>query len=183
MSKHVLEIPNDVLALPISELGGILAGAMYDAESDDENEGIRHACVAMEFDDVIQKAVRSGELQPRAFGTCLPMSTALPSSVVTVQDLAQFLADIQCGVQILRIEASPAQPQAAAPAPVVSSPSNAPGKVWTDEKLAEVSAYRLKHGTKKTAEHYGVSEALIRKKLPGEKSKPKGYSAFTHRPE
>ncbi|AEB85510.1 hypothetical protein [Alicycliphilus denitrificans] len=75
------------------------------------------------------------------------------------------------------------QPQTPAPAPVVNSPSNAPGKVWTDERLAEVSAYRKKHGTKKTAEHYGVSEALIRQKLPGEKPKPKGYSAFTHRPK
>ena len=70
------------------------------------------------------------------------------------------------------------------PAPVVAdSARNAAGngKVWTPEKLAEAKAYRDKHGTKKTAEHFGVSASLIRKKLPSEKPKPKGYSAFTHR--
>ena len=78
---------------------------------------------------------------------------------------------------------APAKPQAA-PAPVVAdSASNAPGngKVWTPEKLAEAGAYRKKHGTKKTAAHYQVSEARIRQLLPGDKPTPKGYSAFTHR--
>ncbi len=79
-----------------------------------------------------------------------------------------------------------AEPQAETPsaAPVVvASASNAPsnGKVWTPERLAEVRAYREKHGTKKTAEHFKVSASLIRQKLPSEKPKPKGYSAFTHR--
>ncbi len=77
-----------------------------------------------------------------------------------------------------------AQPQAAAPAPVVAdSASNAAGngKVWTPEKLAEVQAYREKYGTKKAAEHFKVSASLIRQKLPSKKPQPKGYSAFTHR--
>lgn len=69
------------------------------------------------------------------------------------------------------------------PAPVVTeNASNVPGsskKVWTPEKLAEVRAYREKHGTKKAAQHYGVSEQRIRKLLPGNKPKAKGYSAFT----
>jgi hypothetical protein len=66
---------------------------------------------------------------------------------------------------------------------VADSASNAPGngKVWTPEKLAEAGAYRKKHGTKKTAAHYQVSEARIRQLLPGDKPTPKGYSAFTHR--
>ena len=78
-------------------------------------------------------------------------------------------------------EAAQAEPQAA---PVVAdSASNAPGngKVWTPEKLAEAGAYRKKHGTKKTAAHYQVSEARIRQLLPGDKPTPKGYSVFTHR--
>lgn len=71
--------------------------------------------------------------------------------------------------------------QAASIAPMVNNASDAPAKKWTDTKLAEVKAYREKHGTKKTAEHYQVSEQLIRRKLPGEKPKSKGYSAFSHR--
>jgi hypothetical protein len=79
----------------------------------------------------------------------------------------------------LPIQAS-TEPQAA---PVATeSASNFPGtgKVWTTEKLAEVKAYRQKHGTKKTAAHYQVTEQRIRQLLPGEKPKAKGYSAFTH---
>ena len=63
--------------------------------------------------------------------------------------------------------------------PLDGSVSN--GKKWTPEKLAEVAAYRKEHGTKKAAEHFKVSEQLIRQKLPSAKPKPKGYSAFTHR--
>lgn len=76
-------------------------------------------------------------------------------------------------------------PQAATPAPVVAESANdAPGngRVWTPEKLAEAKAYRETHGTKKTAKHYQVSEARIRRLLPSDTPKPKGYSAFTHRP-
>lgn len=77
------------------------------------------------------------------------------------------------------------EPQAAAPAPVADSASSEPsnGRVWTPEKLAEVQAYRDAHGTKAAAEHFKVSEQLIRRKLPSKKPTPKGYSAFTHRPK
>lgn len=84
------------------------------------------------------------------------------------------------------VGAAPAQPQAAAPAPVMTdSASNMPGngRVWTPEKLAEVQAYRDAHGTKAAAEHFKVSEQLIRRKLPSKKPTPKGYSAFTHWPK
>ena len=79
---------------------------------------------------------------------------------------------------------APAAPatDTAAPAPVVAdSASTVPGKVWTPEKLAEVKAYREKYGTKKAAAHYQVSESRIRKLLPGDKPKQKGYSAFMRR--
>lgn len=46
-------------------------------------------------------------------------------------------------------------------------------KKWTDEFKAEVRAYRDKHGLKKTAEHFGVSQATISKHLPAGKPKPK----------
>jgi hypothetical protein len=63
---------------------------------------------------------------------------------------------------------------------VTDSASTVPGKVWTPEKLAEMKAYREKHGTKKAAVHYQVSESRIRKLLPSDKPKPKGYSVFMH---
>ena len=48
------------------------------------------------------------------------------------------------------------------------------GRVWTEEFKEEVGAYRLKHGLRKTAAYYGVSETTISKHIPaGEKKKKK----------
>lgn len=38
---------------------------------------------------------------------------------------------------------------------------------WTAERLAELEAYRKKHGTKAASSHFGISEARVRKLLPG----------------
>lgn len=47
------------------------------------------------------------------------------------------------------------------------------GAVWTPERKAEARAYRAVHGLKKTAEHYGVSQATISKHIPAGKTKLK----------
>ena len=125
---HILEIPIDVFALPISELPHLLAGAMYDAASEDENESLHYGLERVQFDGVIQRAVQSGLLQPRAPGACVPVPFAGAGSVVTVNDLVRFLADIQCSVEIRRTKAS-AQPQAATPAPVVADSAD-DGEAW-----------------------------------------------------
>lgn len=93
------------------------------------------------------------------------------------QQYAAFLPERQAAALLALVPES----QTATPAPVTGSASNAPTKKWTPERLAEARAYREKHGTKKTAEHFGVSTSLIRQRLPSEQPKPKGYSAFTHR--
>lgn len=86
-------------------------------------------------------------------------------------------------------EAEPAQePQPTTPsrAPVETASASdgaepATGKKWTSEKLNELKSYRDKHGTKKAAEYFNISQQLIRRKLPSEKPQPKGHSVFTHR--
>ena len=118
--KHFLEIPKEVTALPISELGRILAGAMHDAGSDDENEAMRHAFERLKFEDFIKRAVASGLLQPRNASTCIPENMAASMSVASVADLAKLLADMQCSVEIRITETSPA--------PVAGSVSDAPTK-------------------------------------------------------
>lgn len=40
-------------------------------------------------------------------------------------------------------------------------------KIWTPERLREMATYRAEHGTKKTAEHYDISEGRVRQLLPG----------------
>lgn len=103
-----------------------------------------------------------------------PDFETVPDDCRVVGDDVHALADAFCE--------APAQPQAAAPAPVVAG-SDAPGKgkVWTPEKLAELKAYRAAHTMPETAEKFGISEQRIRQLLPSNKPKPKGYSAFTHR--
>lgn len=98
---------------------------------------------------------------------------------LTIDSLFVVLREVKAGEIYFKAKQAAPVPQAA---PVVTdSASTAPAKRWTTEKLAEVKAYREKHGTKKTAAHYQVSEARIRELLPGDKPKPKGFSAFTHR--
>lgn len=48
-------------------------------------------------------------------------------------------------------------------------------------KAGRVESLFDKQGTKKAAEHFGISGARIRQLLPSDKPKQKGYSAFTHR--
>ena len=130
----ILEIPIETLDLPISELGRLLASAMHDDESDEDEKLVIRGLERVQFEGVIHRALTMGQLQPRDPITCAPMSFVAPSSVVTVNDLARFLADIQCRVEIRRIKAS-AQPQATAPAPpvVAGSDSNAPLPLTTGD--------------------------------------------------
>ena len=56
-------------------------------------------------------------------------------------------------------------------------------KRWTDERIEDLRTYRDMHGTKAAAEKYGISTARVRALQPGDKPKPKGYSAFNQGPK
>lgn len=68
------------------------------------------------------------------------------------------------------------QPQAV---PVVEVPA-VPGTatIWTDARKAEAKIYRKKHGLKKTAEHYQVSQATISKHIPAGKPQKNPLGAW-----
>ena len=93
---------------------------------------------------------------------------------IMLPHLYAFVAHIKA-TQFAQQQTAPAI-DTAPPAPVAAN-----GKKWTPEKLAELKSYRDGHGTQKAAEYFGVSEQLIRRKLPSKKLQPKGYSAFVHR--
>lgn len=57
-------------------------------------------------------------------------------------------------------------------------PFTGTAKVWTEERKAEARAYRDRHGLKKTAEHYKVSETTISKHIPAGKAKAKKATPF-----
>lgn len=68
-------------------------------------------------------------------------------------------------------------------AEVINGMGGKSGKRWTDAALAELREYREKHGTKEAAKRFNVSEARVRRLLPTDKPKAKGFSAFSHRPK
>jgi hypothetical protein len=61
--------------------------------------------------------------------------------------------------------------QVSAPAQAVTAPASkakqddkppaGQTKIWTSAKLAELAAHHAKHGTKATAEHFGISDSLL----------------------
>jgi hypothetical protein len=104
-----------------------------------------------------------------------------PNAFTTPEDVNKWLLNSK-GARWKWILETP-EPQAAPVVAVGASDSVEPvtGKRWTPENLADLKSYRDKHGTKKAAEFFRISEQRIRQKLPSEKPQPKGYSAFTHR--
>ena len=66
------------------------------------------------------------------------------------------------------------EPSAAAAEPVPAVPAKGTGKIWDADRLAKLSAYRTQHGTKKAAEHFGVTPSRVRPLLPTAKPATKG---------
>lgn len=52
------------------------------------------------------------------------------------------------------------------------------GQIWTSEYTEKVRKYRELHGTKATAEHFNISGARIRQKLPNPSAGIKSFSIF-----
>ena len=79
------------------------------------------------------------------------------------------------------LEATGQSAEPTAAEPVLAVPAKGTGKIWDADRLAKLNAYREQHGTKKAAEHFGVTTSRVRALLPTDKTATKGYSAFTHR--
>ncbi len=54
-------------------------------------------------------------------------------------------------------------------------------KKWTDDRLAELKAFRDAHTMVETAKKFGISEQRIRQLLPVKKSKAKLFAGLVHR--
>ena len=51
-------------------------------------------------------------------------------------------------------------------------------KIWTPERLQKLDEYRAKHGTKKAATQFKISESRIRQLLPSKKSAAEPFGGF-----
>lgn len=59
------------------------------------------------------------------------------------------------------------------------TPDKRPGEVrWTDDEKERLRVYREKHGTKKAAEHFQISSAMVRRLLPQQAPIPTANNPF-----
>ena len=112
-----------------------------------------------------------------------PKTTVLSTETVAAFGSSNSVAADKAGLLVRAPAQSPATPAPVVAVGASGGVESVIGKRWTPEKLAELKSYREKHGTKKAAKFFCISEQLVRQKLPSEKPQPKGYSAFTHRPK
>ena len=137
-----------VAAKKLSELIDLFDSASIDVQAKNldvlNNDGdLWKAKVKMA--DFVKWAVREDVQLPTGFpGAAEPLGSAGPALVAPVE--------------VKTVESAPE------PAGTVT--------IWTPERKAEARAYRDKHGLKKTAEYYDVSQATISKHIPaGKKQK------------
>ncbi len=131
------------------------------------------------------------------FSTTTPIPAAdvrLPKRLVInlLSPYHRLILDIESGEINLDHAFTEINDKANAPTVVQSNPAPAveamtlvvaSGNVkrWTTEKLAELKAYRDTHKMTETVAKFGISEQLIRKKLPRGKPKATPFSELIHR--
>jgi hypothetical protein len=91
--------------------------------------------------------------------------------LLSIEDFKKFAATYQIKVVIED------EPEAVAVSSKTAKITDK-GQPWTEEKIKVIAAYRAENGTQKAAEHFGISTALIRKKLPNEKPNESSSSPF-----
>jgi hypothetical protein len=106
-----------------------------------------------------------------------------PSFRVTIANVRVAARDLHALADAFRTAPESIPPAPPAGEPLPDAPVKGTWKKWTVDRLAELKAYRAKHGTKAAAERFGVTTTRVRALLPTGKPARKGYSAFTHRPE
>lgn len=169
-----------------------------DVEPNDEVLGMRHWLQSRrgvprglppEFVDRLQVAQANmstnGPLRPLALYSGVLQN---PHAEVSLSELAAFA--VRCGwtVPDAMQSMTPTLPPVAKGelaamnradlTPPTDEDKATAGKVWTEQRKAEARAYRDKHGLKKTAEHYGVSQAIISRHIPAGKVTEKVLSPW-----
>ena len=109
---------------------------------------------------VIWKAIDDGALVPLWDKARTPLPLPLTG---TDKSLALIRTDELANV----FEAWPLKSE---PQPAPARPRNGTAKRWTNELLEELSTFRNTHTAKETAEHFGVSESLIRRQMQAHKN-------------
>lgn len=116
----------------------------------------------------LQDAVTSGVLKSYAPGSCKPLAGDLGNVSL---DEEIYWDDV---VELLAKEF---------PRLILTPPASKGGtsKKWTDERLAELAAYRAIHTMPETAAEFCITEQRIRQLLPSKKPKPSPLPGVIYR--
>lgn len=134
------------------------------------DDPMMYGAARVNLDDELAQAVRLGALKlrdPLTLGLHpMPIGAMRESALVLLDDLRDYLKGRGISVDV---EQSPPE-LPTAPAAQVEPVQSALAPIrWTDEALSELASYRKLHGTKKAADHFGISGARVRSLLPREK--------------
>jgi hypothetical protein len=120
----------------------------------------------------------------------LEQNAPTPSEAIAAEQrlvaLRQELANLNrqmTGAEVVAPAAEQTPPPEPAQAQAQAQAAPASGKVWTEARKAEVQQYRDRHGLKKTADHYKVSQATISKHTtPKKKPTASPFAGLGSRP-
>lgn len=175
-----LAIPADVAHWYLDQIAELIAYAR-NPQVDDDPEDVSYQLSLITANEQVNKAAADETLTLRHPATHGPFPKELGTSraVVLPADVVAYLAGY--GINAVLMTPEQMAELANEQGPETQAPKNGSEKKWTDDKLKELADYRSTHGTKATAEKFSITETRVRQLLPGEKPKPKGYSAFTYR--
>ncbi len=161
-----INLPAGATHVLYGDLAHLIADALWPTSGEDD-ERLGYGLTRVALDNELKQAVQSGALHVKDPLTCgthaFPIGQALLSSLVTVADLSDYVADRGITVPVETAEQSGQQ-------------SGKNGKRWNPALISEVRDYRASHTEKETAEKYGVSGSLIRRKLaPPKKAKAQPF--------
>jgi hypothetical protein len=158
-------------SLDFHEIGGPYPRGLFEREHESNLwRLVRETKELRAIDAITGKALAMPE-HGKAFFYDLVDRKVRRELLLSLEDFKKFAAIYQIKVVIED------EPEAVAIASETEKISSK-GKPWTEERLKEVAAYRQGHGTKAAAEHFGISTALIRGKLPSEKTNKRNSSPF-----
>ncbi len=168
ITRHAEALPfvglHPLHPVPWADVPHLVASAMH-PETDDSEElqgyGIAHLVTKRR----LESAAMFGELVARDPLTRQPVQTPISNAVALAGDLCAFFTGSHTE--------KPPAPLTTQPAPQAAVGRKDPHAPWTLEELDALWQVRRDKGTSEAAKAFGISDGLVRQKLPGGRNSPK----------
>lgn len=162
ITRHIQALPfaglHPLQPVPWADVPHLVARAMYPESDDEELEALGYGGTHLETKQRLERAHQFGELVAQDPRTGRPLPFATGDAVALAGDLCAFFTGSHTG-----------QP----PAPQAAVGRKDPHAPWTLEELDALWQVRRDKGTSEAAKAFGISDGLVRQKLPGGRNSPK----------